>query len=62
MLCMASVSHTDRNSSAKFRPHLGTCLMLGRNITFDISAHSGTALLSALIRDSALALSLHSRG
>ena len=33
---MASVSQTDRNSSAKFRPHLGTCLMLGRNITFDI--------------------------
>jgi hypothetical protein len=23
---------TERNSSAKFRPHLGTCLMVGRDI------------------------------
>jgi len=55
---MAPVFQTDGNSSAKFRPHLGTCLILGRNIAFDISAHPATALLSALIRDYALALSL----
>ena len=50
----------DSPLNAKFRPHLGTCLMQGKGLTFDISAALRNSLLSALIRDSALALSLHS--
>ena len=48
--------------NAQVAPTSGhACQMLGNSVTLDMHVHSGTALLSALIRDSALALSLHSR-
>jgi len=48
--------------AAKFRPHLGTCLILGRTTHSWSCAQARSALLSALFRDWALALSLHSPG
>ena len=42
---MALVSQTDPNSSAKFRPHLGTCLVLGRGIIFNTSAALGNCFV-----------------
>jgi hypothetical protein len=47
--------------AAKFRPHPGTCLMLGRSITFDISARTQKTLCCRLLLAiRVLALSLHS--